>query len=71
MKNKAMTTAFGIVLTLALAGCNAEESDYGSTGSQDGTGAGTSFYDGGSITTTDDGELLYSDTSGTSFSSDG
>ena len=71
MKIKAMTTAFGIVLMLALAGCNADETDYESTGDQGGTGAGTSFYDGGSITTTDDGELIYSDTSGNGFSSGG
>ena len=71
MKIKALTTAFGIALTLALAGCNADDTYYGSTGDQDGTGAGTSFYDGGSITTTDDGELIYSDTSGNGFSSGG
>jgi hypothetical protein len=31
----------------------------------------TQYYDGGSITTTDDGELIYSDTDGNGFSSGG
>ncbi|MCO1658847.1 hypothetical protein [Pseudonocardia humida] len=47
------------------------------TGSDDtgsgagGSGGGTSFYDGGSITTTEDGELIYSDTAGNGFSTGG
>jgi hypothetical protein len=31
-------------------------------------GGSTSFYDSGSITTTDDGEIIYSDDSGNSIS---
>jgi hypothetical protein len=42
-------------------------SDYGDQGS----GGSTSFYDGGSITTTEDGELIYSDADGNSFSTGG
>ena len=45
--------------------------DYG-VSSDSATGSGdTQYYDGGSITTTDDGELIYSDTNGNSFSSGG
>ena len=42
------------------------DTQYGDT--QDGD---TQYYDGGSITTTDDGELIYSDTDGNGFSSGG
>lgn len=40
-----------------------------SGGDAGGPRPGTSFYDGGSITTGDDGELIYSDTDGNGFSS--
>lgn len=73
--------AFGVVFVLAVlsamaSGAGSVDSDAGyvesdtgySTGSD---GGGTEFYDSGSITTTDDGELIYSDNSGNSFSTGG
>jgi hypothetical protein len=54
-----------------------EWGDTSSSGSGSGTtnegyeaGGSTSFYDSGSITTTDDGEIIYSDDSGNSISTD-
>lgn len=57
----------------------AEQTGYDSTigevdGEEGGTpegGGSTQFYPGGSITTGDDGELIYSDTNGNGFSSGG
>jgi len=78
---KALLIGFGALLAMAaLLGSLSGGSDPGSGGYSDnssystgdtGSGGGTQFYDSGTITTGDDGELIYSDTSGNSFSSGG
>jgi hypothetical protein len=79
---KVIAIAFGVIVGLAVfaallsGGDDAgytEQSGYDYTVSDESpTGSGdTQYYDGGSITTTDDGELIYSDTNGNGFSSGG
>jgi hypothetical protein len=79
---KILGIAFGAILGLAmltslLEGSNDEPSYLDQTGSSaavsgDSSGTGdTQIYDSGSITTTEDGELIYSDSSGNGFSSGG
>jgi hypothetical protein len=68
--------ALGVVLAVTfLAALNSggdepgySDPGYGGSGSG---GGSTSFYDGGSITTTEDGELIYSDSDGNSLSTGG
>ena len=76
---KIVGVAVGALLALltlgAMVSLESEAGSVESTGidygvSQSGSAPGdTQFYDGGSITTTDDGELIYSDTTGNGFSS--
>lgn len=76
---KVLAAAVGAVVAIAVAGCQLgdegservdEIGDASVVVQDDGFGSGgdTSFYDSGSITTTDDGEIIYSDDSGNSFS---
>ena len=79
---KVIAIAFGVIVGLAvfaalLSGGDdpgyTDQSgyDYGVSGESSTPSGDTQYYDGGSITTTDDGELIYSDTNGNGFSSGG
>ncbi|WP_214403494.1 hypothetical protein [Pseudonocardia lacus] len=59
------------VLLLAATDPGADDPGYPGYDDSGSGGGGTSFYDSGSISTTEDGELIYSDTDGGSFSSGG
>jgi hypothetical protein len=70
---KVVAVAFGVLVAgTALAGCQSAD-DYSGYGDESvtETGGDTTFYDSGSITTTEDGELIYSDSSGNGFSTGG
>ena len=80
---KILGIAFGVILGLAVLTSLLEASSVEPTsleqtgpssvvsdGYPSGTG-GTQIYDSGSITTTEDGELIYSDSSGNGFSTGG
>ena len=74
---KFLGIAFAAIVALGLLAGGGDDTTYphdvGSGSAVDGpSGSGdTQFYDSGSITTGSDGELIYSDTSGGSFSSGG
>jgi hypothetical protein len=76
---KVLAIAFGAVFTMGLFAAALSDEGAGSsygTGSsyqessfvESATSTGTEIYDSGSITTTDDGEMIYSDSDGNSFS---
>jgi hypothetical protein len=66
MTTRILAAAFGAIVAMAVAGCQLSDDD---SDPVDETGS-TSFYDSGSITTTDDAEIIYSDDSGNSLSTD-
>ena len=73
---KILGIAFGAILGLAmltslLEGSSDQPSYLDQTGSSSAGTGDTQFYDSGSITTTEDGGLIYSDSSGNGFASGG
>ena len=67
----AIGVVFGFVMIGALLSAGDDTSSgggYADPGYSAGSGGGSQIYDGGSITTGDDGELIYSDDNGNGFS---
>ena len=61
----------GLVSSALSSGDGGASTDAGYSQSSGGSGGSSQIYSSGSVTTTDDGEVIYSDNSGNGFSSGG